>query len=137
MGYNKYNTISDVSGGASPSIIEEMRSAIATSIHLSFGKDNYEPLTYKDVFYLATLGAAKGTYSNIIYVIYHRISNLLVHRFVNILFHYNTKSIITDFLLQIRIRKIFRNNCFVVIGPKLNNILTFHIAYLYSSPLLL
>lgn len=50
----------DVSGGTSPSIIEAMRSAIATSIHISMGKDNYSPLTYEDVFYLATLGGAKA-----------------------------------------------------------------------------
>lgn len=53
----------DVSGGTSPSIIEAMRSAIATSIHISMGKDNYSPLTYEDVFYLATLGGANGNYS--------------------------------------------------------------------------
>ncbi|KRT84737.1 hypothetical protein AMK59_1143, partial [Oryctes borbonicus] len=50
----------DVSGGASPSIIEAMRSAIATSIHVSMEKANYVPLTYENAFYLATLGGAKA-----------------------------------------------------------------------------
>ncbi|GJQ66035.1 hypothetical protein Trydic_g4125 [Trypoxylus dichotomus] len=50
----------DVSGGASPSIINAMRSAITTSIHVSMRQENYLPLTYEDVFYLATLGGAKA-----------------------------------------------------------------------------
>lgn len=37
-----------------------MRAAIQTSIHLSYSKDDYEPLNCYDVFYLATLGGAKG-----------------------------------------------------------------------------
>ncbi|CAH2002407.1 unnamed protein product [Acanthoscelides obtectus] len=49
----------DVSGGASPSIVSAMRSALATSINLSFGQKNYKPLNYLDVFYLATLGGAE------------------------------------------------------------------------------
>ncbi|CAH0551553.1 unnamed protein product [Brassicogethes aeneus] len=50
----------DVSGGPSPSIIQAMRSAIQTSIHISHSKEDYDPLTYCDVFYLATLGGAEA-----------------------------------------------------------------------------
>ncbi|RZC33337.1 guanine deaminase, partial [Asbolus verrucosus] len=50
----------DVAGGASPSIISAMKSAISASTHLSFTKENYTPLNYVDVFYLATLGGAKA-----------------------------------------------------------------------------
>ncbi|KAF7284512.1 hypothetical protein GWI33_022099 [Rhynchophorus ferrugineus] len=50
----------DISGGFSPSIRQAMKSALDVSIHISFNRDNYEPLTYKDVFYLATLGGAEA-----------------------------------------------------------------------------
>ncbi|VEN37697.1 unnamed protein product [Callosobruchus maculatus] len=50
----------DVSGGPSPSIVSAMRSALATSINLSFSQKNYKPLNYMDVFYLATLGGAEA-----------------------------------------------------------------------------
>ncbi|XP_068894060.1 guanine deaminase [Tenebrio molitor] len=50
----------DVAGGASPSIITAMRSAISASTNLSFADENSKPLTYIDVFYLATLGGAKA-----------------------------------------------------------------------------
>lgn len=52
--------ILDVSGGAIPSIVNAMRSAIQTSIHISYNEENYNPLNYSEVFYLATLGGAKG-----------------------------------------------------------------------------
>jgi len=50
----------DVSGGVNYSILDEMRSALKVSNSLSFTKENYTPLSYKDVFYMATLGGAKG-----------------------------------------------------------------------------
>ncbi|XP_044264238.1 guanine deaminase [Tribolium madens] len=51
----------DVSGGASPSIINAMRSAISASTNLSFMKSEYnKKLTYVDAFYMATLGGAKA-----------------------------------------------------------------------------
>lgn len=50
----------DVSGGANPSIISAMRHSISTSINLSFTEENYKPLNYSEVFYLATLGGAEG-----------------------------------------------------------------------------
>ncbi|XP_030759495.1 guanine deaminase isoform X2 [Sitophilus oryzae] len=50
---------SDVSGGPVPSIRQAMKSALDTSVHLSFIKDNYEPLTYDQVFCLATIGGAE------------------------------------------------------------------------------
>ncbi|KAK3930206.1 Guanine deaminase [Frankliniella fusca] len=50
----------DVSGGPSPSILDAIRAALDTSIHVSFSKKNYKPLNYQEVFYLATLGGAKA-----------------------------------------------------------------------------
>ncbi|KAG7206141.1 hypothetical protein KM043_003533 [Ampulex compressa] len=50
----------DVSGGQSLSILDAMRSALQVSVHLSFSNENYRPLDYKDVFYMATLGGAKA-----------------------------------------------------------------------------
>nr|CAH7729005.1 unnamed protein product [Callosobruchus chinensis] len=50
----------DVAGGPSPSIVSAMRSALATSINLSFSLKDYAPLNYLDVFYLATLGGAEA-----------------------------------------------------------------------------
>nr|CAD7257217.1 unnamed protein product [Timema shepardi] len=49
----------DVAGGYSPSIIEAMRSALAVSTHLNF-KEGGTPLTYHEVFHLATIGGAKA-----------------------------------------------------------------------------
>lgn len=42
------------------SILDAMRAALTASTNLSYGKTDYTPLTYVDVFYLATLGGAKG-----------------------------------------------------------------------------
>jgi hypothetical protein len=53
----------DVSGGYSTSILNAIRSALQTSIHILFEKSkdsNYVPLSYHEAFYLATLGGAKG-----------------------------------------------------------------------------
>jgi len=50
----------DVSGGINYSMLDEMRSALEVSNSLSFTKENYTPLSYKDVFNMATLGGAKG-----------------------------------------------------------------------------
>lgn len=41
-------------------MLDEMRSVLRVSNCLSFTKDNYTPLSYKDVFHIATLGCAKG-----------------------------------------------------------------------------
>lgn len=41
-------------------MLEEMRSVLRVSNCLSFTEDNYTPLSYKDVFHMATLGCAKG-----------------------------------------------------------------------------
>lgn len=51
---------SDVSGGPSASIVHAMKAALDVSVHISFQKENYTPLNYEDVFYLATLGGAEG-----------------------------------------------------------------------------
>ncbi|XP_071643222.1 guanine deaminase [Temnothorax longispinosus] len=50
----------DVSGGASYSILDEMRSVLRVSNCLSLTRDNYTPLSYKDAFYMATLGGARA-----------------------------------------------------------------------------
>ncbi|XP_011693826.1 PREDICTED: guanine deaminase-like [Wasmannia auropunctata] len=50
----------DVSGGASYSMLNEMRSVLQVSNCLSLTRDNYTPLSYKDVFHMATLGGAKA-----------------------------------------------------------------------------
>lgn len=49
-----------MSGGAFPSIVNAMRYAVQTSIHVSFNYEDYDPLNCYDAFYLATLGGAKG-----------------------------------------------------------------------------
>jgi hypothetical protein len=58
-------SVADVSGGFSPSILDAIRNTLDVSIHISFEKDkkgeNYVPLTFREAFYLATLGGAKGT----------------------------------------------------------------------------
>ncbi|XP_076641594.1 guanine deaminase isoform X2 [Halictus rubicundus] len=48
----------DVAGGQSCSMLDAMRSALQVSTHLSFFKNNYKTLNFKDVFHLATLGGA-------------------------------------------------------------------------------
>ncbi|XP_001606359.1 guanine deaminase [Nasonia vitripennis] len=50
----------DVSGGNLPSILDVMRAALQVSTHLSLEKPGYDPLNYKDVFYLGTLGGAEA-----------------------------------------------------------------------------
>ncbi|EZA50395.1 guanine deaminase [Ooceraea biroi] len=50
----------DVSGGASYSMLDAMRSALLVSNCLSMMKDDYTPLSYEDVFHMATLGSAKA-----------------------------------------------------------------------------
>ncbi|KAK7872202.1 hypothetical protein R5R35_001762 [Gryllus longicercus] len=50
----------DVSGGHTPSILDVMHSALDTSIHVFFQHKNIIPLTYHEVFYLATLGGAEA-----------------------------------------------------------------------------
>jgi cytosine/adenosine deaminase-related metal-dependent hydrolase len=53
--------ISDISGGYTASILEQMRIAILMSKCLKM-KDptGVDPLSYKEVFYFATLGGAHG-----------------------------------------------------------------------------
>ncbi|XP_069674540.1 guanine deaminase-like isoform X1 [Periplaneta americana] len=53
----------DISGGYSPSVLNAIRAALQTSIHVFFkkgGDNTYVPLTYHEAFYLATLGGAKA-----------------------------------------------------------------------------
>jgi len=49
-------------------MLNEMRSALEVSNSLSFTKENYTPLSYKDVFHMATLGGAKGKFGHRILV---------------------------------------------------------------------
>lgn len=50
----------DVSGGCNMSILDAMRSALNTSIHLSYSRPDYKPLTYHEAFYLGTIGGAEA-----------------------------------------------------------------------------
>ncbi|XP_072379403.1 guanine deaminase [Diabrotica undecimpunctata] len=50
----------DVSGGASPSIIKVMKSCLDSSIVSSFQDKTYKPFNYEEVFYLATLGGSEA-----------------------------------------------------------------------------
>jgi len=50
----------DVSGGESPSILVAIRDCIKASNVLSFGKsEGYKPLSFKEAFFLATLGGSQ------------------------------------------------------------------------------
>ena len=48
----------DMSGGPSASMWDAMRGAIETSVAVSFSDPNSAPLSYKEAFYLATMGGA-------------------------------------------------------------------------------
>jgi len=50
----------DISGGYTASLLEEMRLAIIMSKCLKMKDATYEPLTYREVFYFATLGGANA-----------------------------------------------------------------------------
>lgn len=49
----------DISGGHTPSIWEVMRQTLIASNCLQFGTPAYKPLSYKEVFALATIGGAQ------------------------------------------------------------------------------
>lgn len=49
----------DVSGGYSPSILEVIRQALIASNSFQFSNSSYVPLTYREVFALATLGGSQ------------------------------------------------------------------------------
>lgn len=54
----------DVSGGESPSMLVAIRDCIKASNVLSFGKtEEYKPLSFKEAFFLATLGGSQGKIS--------------------------------------------------------------------------
>jgi hypothetical protein len=40
--------------------MDAMRQALSVSICISFNKQGYKPLDFKNVFFLATLGGAQG-----------------------------------------------------------------------------
>lgn len=74
----------DVSGGASYSILDEMRSVLRISNCLSFTRDNYTPLSYKDVFHMATLGGAKGKIDSFIFrIFYISIYKMFFYNFID------------------------------------------------------
>lgn len=57
----KQKFFTDVSGGNCASILDVMRSAIDMLTHLSMVKnESFVPLSYKKVFYFATLESARG-----------------------------------------------------------------------------
>ena len=54
-------TLLDVSGGESPSMLVAIRDCVKASNVVSFGKsDGFEPLSFKEAFFLATLGGSQG-----------------------------------------------------------------------------
>lgn len=56
--------ILDMSGGYGHSLMDAMRQALSVSICISFNKEGYKPMDFKNVFYLATLGGAQGKKSD-------------------------------------------------------------------------
>ncbi|EGF84379.1 hypothetical protein BATDEDRAFT_8571 [Batrachochytrium dendrobatidis JAM81] len=60
-GHSKIGLGTDVAGGYSSSLMDAMRQAIIASkvIHVNMDTTVYEPLTFSEAFYLATLGGAK------------------------------------------------------------------------------
>ena len=51
----------DVSGGESPSMLVAIRDCVKASNVVSFGKsDGFKPLSFKEAFFLATLGGSQG-----------------------------------------------------------------------------
>ncbi|GFG30153.1 hypothetical protein Cfor_09541 [Coptotermes formosanus] len=96
----------DVSGGFSPSVLDAIRNALDVSIHISFGKgEDYAPLTYREVFYLATLGGATAV------ALDDQVGNFKVGKYfdaltvnmknpgpVDVLEQYDTESLVQKFL---------------------------------------
>ncbi|XP_046982473.1 guanine deaminase isoform X1 [Schistocerca americana] len=50
----------DVSGGSTESLLDVMRSALSVSVQKGFDDSSQQPLSYKEVFYLATMGGANA-----------------------------------------------------------------------------
>lgn len=85
----------DISGGPSPSIRKVMKSALDVSVHLSFGKEDYKPLNYFDVFYLATLGGAEALGME------NKIGNFLVGKeFDALIIDMDLENAETDYLVE-------------------------------------
>jgi len=56
---------SDVAGGHNPCMLEVLRAALTTSIHLKFTEKGHSPvLSFHEAFYLTTLGGAQGNTNN-------------------------------------------------------------------------
>ncbi|XP_057663639.1 guanine deaminase [Diorhabda carinulata] len=64
----------DISGGASPSIIKAMKTCLDVSIAKSFHVTEVKPLNYEEVFYLATLGGSEAL------AMENKIGNFDVHK---------------------------------------------------------
>lgn len=58
--------ISDVAGGDSASILDAMRRAMDVSSHLELISNQQSSIIWKEAFYLATLGGAKGKFHRIL-----------------------------------------------------------------------
>ena len=55
------NIVSDISGGYNPSLLDAMRFSITVSnICAMKNSENYKPLTYREAFFMATMGGAQG-----------------------------------------------------------------------------
>lgn len=55
------NDFTDVAGGDSANILDAMRRAMDVATHLQMQGDEGSYIKWSEVFYLATLGGAKGT----------------------------------------------------------------------------
>ncbi|XP_072746241.1 guanine deaminase isoform X2 [Anoplolepis gracilipes] len=81
----------DVSGGASYSMLDEMRSVLHVSNCLSLTKRDYVPFNYKEAFHMATLGGAKAL------SIEDKVGNLVPGKeFDTLIIDLNTKSSLLD-----------------------------------------
>ncbi|CAH1117810.1 unnamed protein product [Phaedon cochleariae] len=108
----------DVSGGPLPSILRAMKAALDTSIHISFQYKNYMPLTYKDVFYLATLGGAEAL------SLHDKIGNFQEGKdFDALIIDMDAKDSPVDFLLECSVLEIFQK--FIYTGDDRNIINVF------------
>ena len=59
----RFELFKDVSGGESPSMLVAIRDCVKASNVVSFGKsDGFKPLSFKEAFFLATLGGSQGEF---------------------------------------------------------------------------
>ena len=90
----------DVSGGHSPSILDAMRAAMASSRALSFTHPDqtYSSITYHEAFYLGTLGGAKGMFFACIcmYKWFNKGFNKIIIIYNDILYNHSLKYLVVN-----------------------------------------